>query len=179
MRFEIVGKNIEVSDAMKTSIEKKLSNLDKYLLINSDTIARVVARVYPDSEKVEVTIPTKVGILRAEVVENDFYAALDGAIDKLEDQIRRQKTRLSKKHREHLAKAFIEEAELAENPVNDIPVRTKTITADEMTLDDAIMQMELSGHNFYIYTDEESGRISVVYRRSSAGYGLIEVEPEE
>ncbi|MDO4521097.1 MAG: HPF/RaiA family ribosome-associated protein, partial [Erysipelotrichaceae bacterium] len=67
MRFEIVGKNIEVSDAMKESIERKLSNLDKYLLINSDTIARVVARVYPDSEKVEVTIPTKVGILRAEV----------------------------------------------------------------------------------------------------------------
>ncbi|MDO5109327.1 MAG: ribosome-associated translation inhibitor RaiA [Erysipelotrichaceae bacterium] len=179
MRFEIVGKNIEVSDAMKESIERKLSNLDKYLLINSDTIARVVARVYPDSEKVEVTIPTKVGILRAEVVENDFYAALDSAIDKLEDQIRRQKTRLSKKHREHLAKAFIEEAEIAENPANDIPVRTKTITADEMTLDDAIMQMELSGHNFYIYTDEESGRISVVYRRSSAGYGLIEVEPED
>ena len=179
MRFEIVGKNIEVSDAMKESIERKLSNLDKYLLINSDTIARVVARVYPDSEKVEVTIPTKVGILRAEVVENDFYAALDSAIDKLEDQIRRQKTRLSKKHREHLAKAFIEEAEIAENPANDIPVRTKTITADEMTLDDAIMQMELSGHNFYIYTDEESGRISVVYRRCSAGYGLIEVEPED
>ncbi len=179
MRFEIVGKNIEVSDAMKESIERKLSNLDKYLLINSDTIARVVARVYPDSEKVEVTIPTKVGILRAEVVENDFYAALDSAIDKLEDQIRRQKTRLSKKHREHLAKAFIEEAEIAENPANDIPVRTKTITADEMTLDDAIMRMELSGHNFYIYTDEESGRISVVYRRSSAGYGLIEVEPED
>ncbi|MBQ7993475.1 MAG: ribosome-associated translation inhibitor RaiA [Solobacterium sp.] len=179
MRFEIVGKNIEVSDAMKESIERKLSILDKYLLINSDTIARVVARIYPDSEKVEVTIPTKVGILRAEVVDRDFYAALDGAIDKLEDQIRRQKTRLSKKHREHLAKAFIEEAAIAENPENDIPVRTKTITADEMTLDDAIMQMELSGHTFYIYTDEESGRISVVYRRSSQGYGLIEVEPEE
>ena len=75
--------------------------------------------------------------------------------------------------------SVIEEAAIAENPENDIPVRTKTITADEMTLDDAIMQMELSGHTFYIYTDEESGRISVVYRRSSQGYGLIEVEPEE
>jgi putative sigma-54 modulation protein len=179
MRFEIVGKNIEVSEAMKERIEAKLSNLDKYLLINPDTIARVVARVYPDSEKVEVTIPTKVGILRAEVVDDDFYAALDAAIDKLEDQIRRQKTRLSKKHREHLAKAFIEEAEIAENPGNDIPVRTKSVVADEMTLDEAIMQMELSGHNFYIYTDEESGQISVVYRRSSEGYGLIEVEKED
>ena len=179
MRFEIVGKNVEISDTMRERIELKLSNLDKYLLINPDTIARVVARVYPDSEKVEVTIPTKVGILRAEVVEDDFYAALDAAIDKLEDQIRRQKTRLSKKHREHLAKAFIDEAEQVERAEYDIPVRTKTVTADELTLDDAIMQMELSGHNFYIYTDEESGRISVVYRRSSEGYGLIEAEQED
>ncbi len=179
MRFEIVGKNIEISDAMRERIELKLSNLDKYLLINSDTIARVVARVYPDSEKVEVTIPTKVGILRAEVVDDDFYAALDAAIDKLEDQIRRQKTRLSRKHREHLAKAFVEEEEQNARAEYDIPVRTKTLVADELTLDDAIMQMELSGHNFYIYTDEESGKISVVYRRSSEGYGLIEVEQED
>ena len=178
MRFEIVGKNIEVSDTMRDRIELKLSNLDKYLLINEDTIARVVARVYPESEKVEVTIPTKVGILRAEVADKDFYTALDGAIDKLEDQIRRQKTRLSRKHREHLAKAFIEEEELKNNPENDIPVKTKTVTATELTLDDAIMQMELSGHNFYIYTDEESGQISVVYRRSSEGYGLIEIEQD-
>lgn len=178
MRFEIVGKNIEISDTMKERIELKLSNLDKYLLITPDTIARVVARIYPDSEKVEVTIPTKVGILRAEVVDDDFYAALDAAIDKLEDQIRRQKTRLSRKHREHLAKAFVEEEENSEKAEFDIPVRTKTITADELTLDDAIMQMELSGHNFYIYTDEESGRISVVYRRSSEGYGLIEVDQD-
>ena len=179
MRFEIVGKNIEISDAMRERIELKLSNLDKYLLINSDTIARVVARVYPDSEKVEVTIPTKVGILRAEVVDDDFYAALDAAIDKLEDQIRRQKTRLSRKHREHLAKAFVEEEAQNERAEYDIPVRTKTLVACELTLDDAIMQMELSGHNFYIYTDEESGKISVVYRRSSEGYGLIEVEQED
>ena len=179
MRFEIIGKNIEISDNMRERIELKLSNLDKYLLINPDTIARVVARIYPDSEKVEVTIPTKVGILRAEVVDDDFYAALDAAIDKLEDQIRRQKTRLSRKHREHLAKAFVEEEEQSERKEFDIPVRTKTLVANELSLDDAIMQMELSGHNFYIYTDEESGRISVVYRRSSEGYGLIEVEQED
>lgn len=179
MRFEIIGKNIEISDNMRERIELKLSNLDKYLLINPDTIARVVARIYPDSEKVEVTIPTKVGILRAEVVDDDFYAALDAAIDKLEDQIRRQKTRLSRKHREHLAKAFVEEEEQSERAEFDIPVRTKTLVANELSLDDAIMQMELSGHNFYIYTDEESGRISVVYRRSSEGYGLIEVEQED
>ena len=114
MRFEIVGKNITVTSAMRDKIEAKLSVLDKYLLIDPDTIARVVARVYPGSQKVEVTIPTKVGILRAEVVDDDFYSAVDLALDKLEDQIRRQKTRLSRRHREHLANAFIAEAEQEE-----------------------------------------------------------------
>lgn len=177
MRFEIVGKNVTVTPAMKEQIEKKLSTLDKYLLIDPDTIARVVARVYPNAQKVEVTIPTKVGILRAEVVNDDFYAAVDLAIDKLEDQLRRQKTRLSKRHREHLAEAFINESE-AEDNEEDIPVRTKTIVADEMILDEAIMQMELSGHNFYIYKDEDSEKISVVYRRRNGGYGLIEVDED-
>ena len=178
MRIEIVGKNIEITDLMREKLEKKLSNLDKYLLIDPATTARVVARVYPNSQKVEVTIPTKVGILRAEVVNDDFYAAVDLAIDKLEDQIRRQKTRLSRRHREHLAKAFIEEEQAEETKEAEIPVRTKTVTAEEMELEDAIMKMELSGHNFFIYTDEESGDIAVVYRRSSGGYGLIEVDQQ-
>ncbi len=176
MRFEIVGKNVSVTPAMKEKIEKKLSGLKKYLLIDSDTIVRVVARVYPNSQKVEVTIPTKVGLLRTEVEDNDFYAAVDLAIDKLEDQLRRQKTRLSKRHREHLAQAFIEETEPSED--KDIPVRTKSVVAEEMPLDEAIMQMELSGHNFYIYTDEDSEKVAVVYRRKVGGYGLIEVDDE-
>ena len=175
MRFEIVGKNVTVTSAMREQIEKKLSSLSKYLLIDPDTVVRVVARVYPNSQKVEVTIPTKVGILRTEVINDDFYAAVDLAIDKLEDQIRRQKTRLSKRHKEHLSEAFIK-ADVREEQENDIPVRTKSVTADEMALDEAIMQMELSGHSFYIYKDEESGKIAVVYQRHSGGYGLIEVD---
>ena len=177
MRFEIVGKNIEVTPAMREKIEKKLSSLDKYLLIDPETIARVVARVYPNSQKVEVTIPSKVGVLRTEVVDDDFYAAVDLAIDKLEDQIRRQKTRLSRRHKEHLATAFVEE-ESAFEEQEDIPVKTKSIVATSMDLEEAIMQMELSGHNFYIYTDEEEDNVAVVYRRSSGGYGLIEVDKE-
>lgn len=178
MRIEIVGKNITITESMQEKIEKKLSALDKYLLIDPATTARVLARVYPDSQKVEVTVPTKVGVLRAEVAHDDFYAAVDLAIDKLEDQIRRQKTRLSRRHREHLANAFVQ-IEEAEEAKKDIPVRTKTVTADVMDLDEAIMRMELLGHNFFIYTDEESNKIAVVYRRRTDGYGLIEVEPAE
>ena len=177
MRIEVIGKNIPISDLMRSQIEKKLRNLDKYLLIDQETTARVVARVYRNAQKVEVTIPTKVGILRTEVVHDDFYAAVDLAIDKLEDQIRRQKTRLSRKHREHLANAFVEQAE-AEEAEKEIPVRTKSVVAAEMDLEKAILQMELSGHSFYIYTDDENGKISVVYRRADEGYGVIEVDKE-
>ena len=174
MRFEIIGKNITITDLMRSKIEKKLSALEKYLLIDSDTKARVVARVYPSSQKIEVTIPTKVGILRSEVTHEDLYAAIDIAVDKLEDQLRRQKTRLNRRHRESLAEAFLEEAAEAEERV--VPVKTKTIQATKLDLDEAIMQMELSGHDFYIYTDEETDRISVVYLRNDGDYGVIEVE---
>ncbi len=176
MRFEIVGKNVSVTDAMRTRIEEKLSNLSKYLLIDPNTIARVVVRVYPNSQKVEVTIPTKVGLLRTEVMEKDMYAAIDLAVDKLEDQIRRQKTRLSRKHKEHLSKAFLEESEMTESETEAVPVKTKTIHAGVMSLDDAIMQMELSDHTFYIYTDEETEKTAVVYLRKDGSYGLIETE---
>ncbi|MBQ1532320.1 MAG: ribosome-associated translation inhibitor RaiA [Solobacterium sp.] len=174
MRFEIIGKNITITDLMRSKIEKKLSALEKYLLIDSDTKARVVARVYPSSQKIEVTIPTKVGILRSEVNHEDLYAAIDIAVDKLEDQLRRQKTRLNRRHRESLAEAFLEEAAEAEEKI--VPVKTKTIQATKLDLDEAIMQMELSGHDFYIYTDEETDRISVVYLRNDGDYGVIEVE---
>jgi len=173
MRFEIVGKNITITESMREKIEKKLSGLQKYLLIDPDTTARVVARVYPASQKIEVTIPTRVGILRTEVEHEDLYAAVDIALDKLEDQLRRQKTRLNRRHRDSLAENFLTEAEEEEY---DIPVKTKTIAAEKMDLEEAIMQMELSNHDFYIYTDDESGKISVVYRRNNGGYGLIETE---
>lgn len=173
MNFEIVGKNIEVTPAMRAQIEKKLSHLEKYVLIDPDATARVVTRVYPNSQKIEVTIPTKFGILRTEVVSDDLYAAVDLAVDKLEDQLRRQKTRLSRKHRESLSDAFLAEADEAEP---DIPVKTKSVTADAMDLDEAIMQMELSSHDFFVYTDTESGRVSVVYKRNHGGYGLLETD---
>ena len=173
MRFEIVGQNITITETMREKIEKKLSGLQKYLLIDPDTTARVVARVYPASQKIEVTIPTRVGILRTEVEHEDLYAAVDIALDKLEDQLRRQKTRLNRRHRDSLAENFLSEAEEEEY---DIPVKTKTIAAEKMDLEEAIMQMELSNHDFYIYTDDESGKISDVYRRNNGGYGLIETE---
>lgn len=175
MRFEIVGQNVSVTEGMRAKIETKLSFLDKYLLIDPETIARVVVKVHPNSQKIEVTIPTKIGQLRAEVEHEDLYAAIDLAIDKLEDQIRKQKTRLSRKHKDKLAVAFVEE-DLDKLSVKDIPVKTKTIVAEEMDLEEAILKMEMLGHSFFIYTDSETETVSVVYRRNKGGYGLIETE---
>ena len=122
-----------------------------------------------------MTIPTKVGILRAEVEHEDFYAAIDLAIDKLEDQIRRQKTRLSRRHKDSLAESFIEKDEKVLEE-EDIAVKTKTITPEKMDLEEAIMRMEMLGHSFFIYVDNEDDEIAVVYRRNDGKYGLIETE---
>ena len=175
MRFEIVGRHVTVTDAMRARIEKKLSFLEKYLLIDSNTIARVVCKVYPNTQKVEITIPTKVGQLRAEVEHEDFYAALDLAIDKLEDQIRRQKTRLSRRHKDKLAKAFVEQ-DTSKLKKEDVLVRTKTIDPEEMVVEDSLMRMEMLGHSFFIYNDVETEAIAVVYKRNDGRYGLIETE---
>lgn len=172
MKTNIVGKNITVTDALEKRINKKLSVLNKYVIIDDNDTANVLIRTYPTKQKIEVTIPTKVAILRAEESDYDLYKAIDKVVDKLEDQIRRAKTRLQKHDNIKLAEAFLEvEAE----PEEEI-VRTKSIVPEEMSLDDAIMKMELLGHSFFIYTDDETGKIAVVYARNDGGYGLIETE---
>lgn len=173
MKLHIHGKNVTVTQAMQESAEKKLSMLEKYFNVDENTSANISIKVYPASLKVEITVFSKVGILRAEVKNPDYYAALDLALDKLEDQIRRQKTRLSRKHHEKLSKAFASEPEMVPMTSDEL-VRTKTIQAQEMSLDDAIMNMEMLGHSFFIYTDEEEKRISVVYKRLDGGYGLLQ-----
>ena len=180
MKVQIYGKNITVTPALAEKVEKKLSTLDKYFLIDENTTANVVVRTYTKGQKIEVTIPTKIAVLRAEVVHDDLYAAIDLAIDKLTDQIRRQKTRLSRKGKEKLAMAFLEQEDEEQVPfeddLDDEVVRTKTISPEAMDLDEAIMRMEMLNHSFFIYTDIETDGISVVYKRNRGGYGCIEVE---
>ncbi|MFV0381655.1 MAG: ribosome hibernation-promoting factor, HPF/YfiA family [Breznakia sp.] len=175
MKVQIYGKNITVTPAIAEKIETKLNFLSKYFIINEDTEAKVVVRVYPRGQKIEVTIPTKVAVLRAEVVDKDLYAAIDLVVDKLEDQIRRQKTRLSRRGKDGLAESFFEE-DINEELLDSEVVRTKRIYPDNMDLDEAIMRMEMLGHSFFVYTDEDTDNISVVYKRHDGGYGCIETE---
>ncbi len=177
MKVQIYGKNITVTQGIADKVESKLKSLEKYFIISDDVVANVVVRVYPKGLKIEVSIPTKLAVLRAEVTHDDLYAAIDLVIDKLEDQIRRQKTRLSRKGKEKLAMVFVDEAiEAYDGKMEDEIVRTKTIHPDKMDLDEAIMRMEMLNHSFFIYTDEETDTIAVVYKRFDGGYGCIETE---
>ena len=169
MIIDIVGKNISVTPAMREWVEKKLSVLQKYFQVEESTKVRVVARTYPSSQKVEVTIWGKFGTLRAEETSEDFYAAVDLVVDKLEDQIRRQKTKLNRFRRESLADSFIQEDEETEYPIKE-----KIVYRSKMSAEEAIMEMNLIGHNFYAYLDEDTKDVCVVYRRNDGAYGLIE-----
>lgn len=177
MKLHIHGKNLTITEAMLQTTQKKLAFLEKFFLIDEDTPANISVKVNPKDLKVEVTILSKIAILRAEVNHEDYYAAIDLAVDKIEDQIRRQKTRLSRKHREKLSKAFIDQIDKVDEVAPQGVVKTKTVTAEVMSLDDAIMRMEMLGHSFFIYTDEEDHRISVLYKRLDGGYGLLETSP--
>ena len=104
MKFAIYGENVTVNDQMREKIEQRLSDLNKYVVIDEEQSAKVTVKVYGGGLKVEVNVPTKVGLMRSEVVHEDFSTAVDLAIDKLEDQIRRQKGRLSRRHKDSLAR---------------------------------------------------------------------------
>lgn len=180
MKVQIYGKNISVTPAIAEKVENKLKVLEKYFIIDENTIANVVVRVYPQGQKIEVTIPTKIAVLRAEVTHDDLYAAIDLVIDKLEDQIRRQKTRLSKKGKDGLAMAFVEEDEVLSEVDEDDEevVRTKSISLEKMDFDEAIMRMEMLHHSFFIYLDAETDTVSVIYKRDNGGYGCIETDAQ-
>lgn len=176
MKVIIRGKNIALTQGIEDKVNKKLSTLDKYFIMSDDVEAKVLIRTYPLGQKIEVTIPTEYVLLRAEVVDNDLYNAIDLVIDKLEGQIRKYKTRLSRKSKDNKLAFNVASIEPLENQEEDVVVKTKAINPKPMDLEEAIMQMELIGHSFFVYKDTETNLISVVYKRNDGGYGLIETE---
>ncbi len=178
MKYQIIGKNIEVTEGIKEALLKKLHRMDKYFVINDDVECRAVVRTYKTGQKVEITIFTKMMDFRAEVIDNDLYAAFDLAIDKLEGQMRKLKTRLDRRNKDGLGKSiafenFEAEKEEAEN---DEIVRTKSYLLSPMSMEEAITRMEALGHDFFMYLDADDDMISVLYRRDNGGLGIIQAE---
>ena len=176
MKITLRGKNIEITEAIEEKVSEKLSKLDKYFIVSENVEAKVLVRTYPYWQKIEVTIPTEYVLLRAEVVDQDLYNAIDLVIDKLEGQIRKYKTRLNRKSKDNKLAFNLASIEPLEDEEEDVLVKTKTITPKPMDMEEAIMQMELIGHSFFVYRDTETDAISIVYRRNDGDYGLIETE---
>ena len=175
MKISVRGKNIEITEAIESKISDKLSKLDKYFIVSDNVEAKVLCRVYPYGQKLEVTIPTEYVLLRAEVVDSDLYTAMDLVVDKLEGQIRKYKTRLSRKSKDNKLAFNLSSIEDVETD-DDVLVKVKSITPKPMDMEEVIMQMELIGHSFFVYRDAESDSISIVYRRNDGDYGLIETD---
>ncbi len=179
MKYQIIGKNISVTEGIRSAIEKKLSRMDKYFIINDNVNCRAVVRAYKVGAKVEITIFTPQMDFRAEVEDEDLYAAVDLAVDKLEGQMRKLKTRMDRRgEKQGLGKSIAFENFEADEVIEEQEevVRTKSIYLDPMTIDDAITRMEALGHSFFVYLDEEDERVSVVYKRLNGGYGIIQAE---
>ena len=176
MKITLRGKNIEITEAIEEKVSEKLSKLDKYFIVSENVEAKVLVRTYPYGQKIEVTIPTEYVLLRAEVVDQDLYNAIDLVIDKLEGQIRKYKTRLNRKSKDNKLAFNLASIEPLEEEEEDVLVKTKTIPPKPMDMEEAIMQMELIGHSFFVYRDTETDAISIVYRRNDGDYGLIETE---
>jgi putative sigma-54 modulation protein len=178
MHYQIVGKNITVTEGISSAIQEKLSRLEKFFVIDDDVTCRALVRSYKVGAKVEVTVFTKFMDLRAEVQHDDLYAAVDLALDKLVNQIRRFKTRVKNYKQPSLAESFLMEKIEDEDKKVMVQqlVRTKSIYLIPMTLEEAITRMEALGHSFFMYLDIEEKQISVIYHRVEGGYGLIQAE---
>lgn len=182
IKFNIRGENIEVTDSIRSYIEEKISKLEKYFTENQELTAHVNLKVYAEkTSKVEVTIPAKNITLRAEDTSQDLYGSVDLVQEKLERQIRKYKTKVQRK-RHHVAtgKAFETFVELT--PAEELEeanveiVRTKNINLKPMDAEEAVLQMEMIDHDFFIFVDAETNTTSIVYRREDGNIGLIETK---
>jgi putative sigma-54 modulation protein len=176
MRLDIRGRNIEITDALKDYTTKRLSKLEKY--IDDARIAQVALSLEGEDHKVEVTIPLNGLILRGEVTAEDMYSAIDMVVEKLEKQIEKHKTKLYKSHRgSGLKQAADEESRrtlTTDEGEKFKVVRTKRFALKPMDEEEAIMQMSLLGHNFFMFFNANTDEVNVVYKRMDGNFGLIE-----
>ena len=180
METNIRGEKIKITKAMKDYVNEKLEKLEKYFDKGNEVRANIIVKVNNNHEqRVEITIPLKSYILRSEETQEDFYAAIDKTIDKLERQVRKNKTRLmSKKVKQVQDFNFdsIEYPDDEEEKETHKVVKRKTIEVKPMNEEEAILQMELLGHQFFMYKDSDTNQPAVVYKRNDGNYGVMEAE---
>lgn len=176
MRITITGRNIDLTQGLKDAVEEKLSKLEKYF--KPDTDVYVTLSVEKERQKIEVTIPTKGHVIRSEQVSNDMYVSIDLVEEVIERQLRKYRTKLSSK-KIAAAELFTPEFLEADDPEDEEEVkivRTKRFGMKPMYPEDACIQMELTGHDFFVFRNAETDEVNVVYKRKGNTYGLIEPE---
>ncbi len=174
MKFIIVGKNIEVTEGLRNSVQDKLGKLAKYF--NEDTEVHVTLSVEKERQKIEVTIPMKGNIIRSEQVSSDMYVSIDLVEEIIERQLKKYKTKLADKKQasSFFKQEFLDQEYMDEEQVQIL--RTKKFDIKPMYPEDACVQMELLGHNFFVFCNAETDQVNVVYKRKGNTYGLIEPE---
>jgi putative sigma-54 modulation protein len=176
MKVNITGKNYDTYEKLENTIEKKLDRLDKYF--SEDVSSNVVLSQERGRDKIEVTINAKGAVFRAEEMNQDVYDGIDRVVDKLSSQISRFKGKLAKRYNDNKALKFeFEEPEDEEDyeEIEDTPVvKTKKFELRPMDVDEAILEMEMLGHNFFVYLDMDTDSVNVVYKRNGGNYGVLE-----
>ena len=172
MKLNIRGEKTNITEAMKTYAEEKIQKLNKYIENSEEITGTILFKVYGPKQKIEVTIPLKNYTLRVEEEGQDFYAVIDTSIDKLERQIIKNKARLSNKRNKGKIDLILDFEPEEENH-NKI-VKRKQVELKPMDEEEAILQMELINHDFYMFKNIETDKMAVVYRRKHGDYGIIE-----
>lgn len=174
MKIIITGKNLDVSEGLRNAVEEKIGKLEKYFA--EDTTAKVTLSVEKDRQKIEVTIPVKGNIIRSEQTSSDMYVSIDLVQEIIERQLKKYKKKLidKKQNAVSFSDAFIEKIEDDEEEVKI--ARTKQFDIKPMYPEDACVQMELLGHDFYVFCNAETEQMCVVYKRKGGTYGMIEPE---
>lgn len=177
MKFNIHGKKLDVTESIKNYIEEKIGRLDKYFENPNNITATVLIKLRGNEQVVEVTINANKFVLRAEESNKDLYASIDKVSDKIERQIRKNKTRMSKKVNKDFVKDFILDFEVPkEEENNNKVVKRKVIENKPMSEEEAILQMELIGHEFFAFKNTETGDVNIVYKRKDGDYGIMELK---
>ncbi|MDX8044638.1 ribosome-associated translation inhibitor RaiA [Gracilibacillus sp. S3-1-1] len=183
MKYNIRGENVEVTSAMREYVERKIGKLERYFDTPPTSDVNVNISVYNDEQQIEVTIPMTNLLLRAEDTNVDLYAAIDLVVDKLERQIRKHKTKVNRKFRQrgaakHIFAELEKEAKINEEAQVDDDeieiVRTKRFDLKPMDSEEAVLQMDMLGHAFFVFENAITGNTNVVYKRRDGRYGLIE-----
>jgi putative sigma-54 modulation protein len=173
MKVIITSKNMNASDHLKETIESKLDRLGKYF--SNEIVANVTLTMEKGRQKIEATINAKGTIFRAEETANDIYNGVDRVVEKLSSQMSRFKTKLQRKHKDHKELQFGDLPEIAGEELEEMRVvRKKQFDLKPMTVDEAIMQMELLEHTFFVFLNSETDTVNVVYKRKDNDYGLLE-----